>query len=80
VHQPGRAAAIYVFAYHPVFDVALADHRIPEQWEFYVVPASRLPRQKSIGLSGVHALAQPVSVGQLEVAVDASLREVPPLA
>lgn len=48
----GRAAGIYVFAFHPIFSAAEADHRVPEQWEFYVVAAARLPKQKSIGLLG----------------------------
>lgn len=58
--EPGRAAVIYVFAHHPIFEPAVADHRDPEQWNFYVVPASSLPPQKSIGLNGIRALAEPV--------------------
>lgn len=53
---PGRAAAIYVFAHHPVFDPTVADHRNQLQWGFYVLPASFLPPQKTIGLSGLLAL------------------------
>jgi hypothetical protein len=56
VDAPGRAAAIYIFAHHPVFDVAKADHRDPLQWDFYVVRASALPARKTIGLSGLLAL------------------------
>jgi hypothetical protein len=70
VDAPGRPAAIYVFAHHPVFDTAIADHRDPEQWEFYVVPASKLPPQKTIRVSGVRALADPVSFGGLLDAVN----------
>lgn len=70
VERPGRAAAIYVFAYHPIFDAAVADHRDHEQWEFYVVPASALPVQKSIGLTAVRALAPPVRFGGLLAAVN----------
>ena len=57
VEAPGRAAAIYVFAHHPVFDRAVADHRDPLQWDFYVTPASDLPAQKTIGLAGVLTLS-----------------------
>lgn len=69
VAKRGRAAALYVFAYHPVLDVTVADHRVPEQWEFYVVHSSRLPPQKSLGLSGVRALAAPVGFDKLLEAV-----------
>jgi hypothetical protein len=70
VARTGRAAAIYVFAYHPVFDASIADHRVPEQWEFYVVPTGSLPQRKTIGLSGVRALAAKVGFGQLLEAVN----------
>jgi hypothetical protein len=69
VDRPGRAAAIYIFAWHPLFDAAVADHREPEQWEFYVVPASALPSQKSIGLGMVRTLAKSVCFAALLAAV-----------
>lgn len=69
--KQGRAAAIYIFAHHPIFDPAVADHRDPLQWDFYVVPASKLPLQKSIGLSGVRAVTQPVKFDGLLAAVRA---------
>jgi hypothetical protein len=56
----GRNADIYVFAYHPVAD-STADHREPGQWQFYVVLEKALPAQKTLALSGVAALADPVS-------------------
>jgi len=71
VERPGRAAAIYVFAYHPIFDAAVADHRDPLQWEFFVVPAKALPAQKSIGMAGVRSLAPPVGFDKLLTAVEA---------
>lgn len=50
--DPGRSGEIFVFAWHPVTDRALADHGDPEQWEFYVVLEGELPpRQKTIGLA-----------------------------
>ena len=47
---PGRPADIYVFAWHPVKDLEIADHRIAEQWEFFVIPEYRLPIQNTISL------------------------------
>ena len=38
-----RHADIYVFAWHPVEDLKDADHRRPDQWEFFVIPEKRLP-------------------------------------
>ena len=52
----GRPAHIYVFAWNGSRGEA-ADHRDPHQWEFFVVPTSLLPAQKTIRLSGVLALA-----------------------
>lgn len=52
VDRPGRNADIYIFAWHPIFDLTQADHRDPFQWQFYVVPERELsPRQQSISRS-----------------------------
>ncbi len=51
----GRHADIYVFCFHPVTSDD-ADHREPEQWEFYVLPTTALPDQKTLSLSRVKAL------------------------
>lgn len=75
--ERGRAAAIYIFAHHPVFDPALADHRDPLQWDFYVLATTKLPAQKSIGLSGVRSLAAPVSFADLKAAVHSCLASLP---
>ena len=49
-----RAADVFVFAWHPGCDPAAIDQRLPEQWEFYVVPERALPRtQKAIAASRV---------------------------
>ena len=49
-----RAADVYVFAWHPGCDPATIDQRLPEQWEFYVVPERALARgQKAIAASRV---------------------------
>jgi hypothetical protein len=55
----GRHAHIYVFAYHPIVDTS-ANHLDPRQWLFYVVPAERLPPNKTIGLARVASLAPAV--------------------
>jgi hypothetical protein len=65
VVAPGRSAKIYVFAWHPQFDPALADHRKASQWEFYPVLTERLPPQKSIGLAGIRPLAQSVGIADV---------------
>ena len=47
---PQRHADIYVFAWHPVTDLRnpdrrrRADHRRPDQWEFFVVAEESLPQ------------------------------------
>ena len=71
ISTPGRAARIYIFAHHAIADIATADHRITEQWDFYVVPARSLPKQKSIGLNGVQSLAPSVRYEDLLSTVEA---------
>ena len=70
VEEYGRAAHIYVFAHHPIFDDS-ADHRDPLQWQFYVVPTAALPDAKQIALSTIRTLAEPVPITGLAQAVDA---------
>lgn len=67
--RPGRSASIYVFAWNPVTDPAICDHRDPDQWEFYVISRDALPDQKSVGLAGVKTLAEPVRHNDLREAV-----------
>ena len=70
IEPPDRLADIYVFAWHPEADVGLADHRHHAEWRFYVVRSDALPDgQKSIGLSGVERLADPVGIDGLVAAV-----------
>jgi hypothetical protein len=69
ISQAGRLAHIYVFAYHPIRDDS-ADHRDPSQWQFYIVPTTRLPATKRIGLAKVALLAPAVSWPQLAAAVE----------
>ena len=42
-----RHADLYVFAWHPEKDLDIADHRRPNQWTFFVVEESKLPKQKA---------------------------------
>jgi hypothetical protein len=56
VAEAGRCAHTYVFAWHPIYGPE-TDHRNPDQWEFYVVPAFSLPQgQRTLALSRIKAL------------------------
>lgn len=69
VSEQGRAADLYVFAWHGVTDPAVADHRDPEQWIFRVVPSTRLPLQKTIAQSVLANIWPAVTVKVLRAAV-----------
>ncbi len=62
-----RPADIYVFAWHSRFDpIEGVDHRIPDQWEFFVLAEQKLPNMKSIGLSSLKLLGcNPISYDRL---------------
>ena len=61
-----RSADIYIFAWNPVVDSNLVDHRDPEQWEFFVAPKEMLPQnQKSIGLTSLRKLTGAVPAAHL---------------
>jgi hypothetical protein len=62
IEEAGRYASIYVFAWHPLTDPVIADHRQPEQWQFHVVRTCDLPDQKTIALSRVRSLAEPLGL------------------
>lgn len=64
INEAGRAANLYVFAYHDIRDDT-ADHRDPTQWVFFVLPTSLLPSTKRISLSAVRNLTAPVAIGHL---------------
>ena len=53
-----RHADLYVFAWHPEEELKIADHRRPDQWEFFVVAESCLlpPEKKSIALGPLKKL------------------------
>ena len=65
VQEQGRAAGIYLFAYHAITGPE-ADHRNALQWQFYVVPTSALPMQKSIGIGPLQKLATPCGFHELK--------------
>jgi hypothetical protein len=50
--KAGRPAHVYAFAWNGLFGSA-ADHRNPDQWEFFVVPTAALPAmpQKTLRVS-----------------------------
>ena len=74
--EPLRLADIYVFAWHPERELDRADHREPDQWQFFVVSEPRLPRsQQTIGIAGLRKLGSPCRVGAIADAVTAALPE-----
>jgi hypothetical protein len=75
VEERSRNADIFVFAWHPVTDGS-ADHRDPHQWEFFVVPEKRLPRQSSISLSRIRQLTEPARFGELRAKVSEAAHQV----
>ncbi len=77
--EPQRWADLYVFAYHPEGDQNVADHRLPDQWEFYLVPERELPAQKSIGLNPVRSLGSPCRFETLAADVIRVIAELPRL-
>ena len=79
VDAPGRNADIYLFAWHPVHDPAVADHRIPDQWEVYVVPEHRLPTKRSISQSELTRDHIPVSMSELPSALSSCIAALPSL-
>jgi hypothetical protein len=71
----GRSAHVYVFAYHPVFG-SDADHRVSDQWQFFVVQSSRLPSgQRKIGIGGIRRLAESIALAELSGAVENAIAD-----
>ncbi|MEO6199470.1 MAG: hypothetical protein ABIO68_06005 [Sphingomicrobium sp.] len=64
VEEVSRNAEIYIFGWHDRADEG-ADHREPDQWQFFVVPERDMPAQKSLSLSTLRKLAGPVTFGEL---------------
>ena len=77
---PQRPADLYVMAWHAETDSSIADHRLPEQWRFYVVPEHRLPPgQKGIGLGPLSRLAGACGFDELAETVERAMAELPAL-
>jgi len=53
--KAGRPAHVYVFAWNG-FIGSGADHRNPDQWEFFILPATALPAQSTLRLSRLRAI------------------------
>lgn len=71
---PPRSADLYVMAWHDEADPNIADHRLPEQWRFYVVPEHRLPPgQKSISLRPLSRLVEACGFDELAETVERAL-------
>lgn len=77
---PQRPADLYVMAWHAETDQSIADHRLPDQWRFYVVPEHRLPPgQKRIGLGPLSRLAEACGFDELAETVERAMAELPAL-
>ena len=60
-----------MFAWHGEYDEAVCDQRDESQWEYYVVRSDDLPQgQKSMSLSRLQKLTEPVSAQALAAAVE----------
>lgn len=68
--EVGRPADLYVFAWHGVVDKSVADQRDPDQWTFYISRASDLPRQRSIGLSGIQKCRGPYGIADVKIRLE----------
>ncbi len=75
---PSRFADLYIMAWHSERDPRVADHRRPDQWQFFVVPEHRLRSgQKQISLNPLARMAQPVTFEALVPAVEEALLTLP---
>ena len=74
--QPQRFADVYIMAWHGTTDADLVDHRLPDQWEFFVVPEGKLPPQQTISLNPLRRLAASCSFDELAERVQAALSQI----
>ena len=71
VNSPGRQADLYVFAWHDERRDGYADHRDPNQWDFFVAAEQDLPKnRKQIGLTGLKSIVSPCPIADLKHAVE----------
>jgi hypothetical protein len=69
--EPGRAADLYVFAWHGRWGENV-DQRDERQWEYFVVPTVRLPDAKTIRLGRLRAMCAASTSLTLRRDVDAA--------
>jgi len=69
IAEEGRNADIYVFALHSVVDES-ADQRDPSQWQFSVMPTTRLPENKTISVARLEGLCRFVGFTKLAEVVE----------
>ena len=70
VEKPGRHAALYVFAWHPIQDPATADHRDADQWLFYLARTEDLPATQRVRLKWLRERCGEVAIGALAAEVE----------
>lgn len=75
-YEPGRPADVYVFAWHPIEDDQVADHRSPQQWRFIVLPEQQLPEQKTISIGRLRNLAEEIGYDQLAAGVERQVAQL----
>ena len=72
-----RLADLFIFAWHCTDSRSDADHREITQWQFYVVPAWKLPiGQKTIGLQPIKQFTDPVDYKLLATRVTEVLTKI----
>jgi hypothetical protein len=75
--DPVRSADSYVFCLYAETERSRANVLDVSKWEFYALPTERINRelgnQKSVGLSRIKSMTEPVSHGQLKERVDGVL-------
>lgn len=66
-----RPSDIYIFAWHPIADRDVVDHRLVGQWRFFVCAEIKLPsNQKSVTLNRVKKLVSSVGYGDLATSLN----------
>ncbi len=75
--EPARSADCYVFCLHLERDPDLCEVCDVKRWEFYVVSKARIEEvfgnQKTVALSRIRNLTEPVGFAELKVKVDQTL-------
>ena len=67
-----RWADLYLLAYHAE-ESDEADHRDPQQWQFYPIAERALPDQASLGIAHVRRLSSPCGYSDLDECVGSLL-------